>query len=167
MVANPPTEQPLRLAPQRTRPALATFTLKFHLLGLGPPHILNPERQQFGHAGSRVVEQHEEQVIPPTRPRVLGRCQERFNLRTREVADQGLDLPLEREGQNATRGRRQLRPQPIRQVVHEGAPRRQASVAGTDGVAPLLLQMIQKAQDGVGRPASHEAPRADRLKTAL
>ena len=131
----------------------ATFSLKLHLLGLGTQHILNPQRQQFGNAGARVVEQHEEQMIPPSRPRVCRRRQERFNLRTREEADQRLDLPLKREGQNASRGRRQLRPEPIRQVVHERAQRRQASVTGADGVAPALLQMIEKAQDGVGRQA--------------
>ena len=62
IVANPPTEQALRLAPQWKRAALATFALKFHLFGLGPQHILNPERQEFGNAGSRVIEQHEQQL---------------------------------------------------------------------------------------------------------
>src|ERR1017187_7593166 len=37
--ANPLAEQPLGLAPQWKRAALAPFTLKFHLLGLRSQHI--------------------------------------------------------------------------------------------------------------------------------
>ena len=57
--ANPLAEQPLGLAPQWKRAALAPFTLKFHLLGLRSQHILNSKGQQFRNARARVVEQQD------------------------------------------------------------------------------------------------------------
>src|ERR1019366_7616899 len=94
-------------------------------------------------------------VTPPPSPGTLyaGDHDKANPARDGQEADQRVDVPLEREGQNASRGRRQLWPKPIRQIVHERMQHRQAGVASTDAVAPALHQMIQKAQDAVGRQA--------------
>jgi hypothetical protein len=61
-------------------------------------------------------------MVPAAGPGILiGRRQQGFYLWLSEETDQALDLPLERNGQNAPGVRRQFRSQPIRQIADERA----------------------------------------------
>src|SRR5258708_1163981 len=99
-------------------------------------------------------------------PGAVGGRQDGFNLLTAEKADQPLHLPLERDAEDARDRRRQFGAQPVAQIMDKGTNGRQPRVARPDGVAALLLQVIEEAQHGVGLQ-DLQRPRAAATSAAL
>src|SRR5215475_818230 len=97
-----------------------------------------------------VIERQQQGIIPPPCPlRPVWRCEQGLHFRPREVADQVAVLPFEGNGEHPrdqpdTRGLTQGH------QADEGADRRQTDIAGTHGVASLLFEVLEKAENNGG-----------------
>ena len=102
----------------------------------------------FGDAGTRIVQQCQEDTIAPAAPgRSGGSFEDGGNLLARQVA-QGRPLQaFHRDGQDPLDNRQRGRVLG-RGVFQERPQRRKPRVAGADTVPPLLFQVVQEARDG-------------------
>jgi len=110
---------PSAFAPEGKTPVFAAFSPHFQVLGKIRQDVLDAEGEHFGDAGAGIVKQQKQQPVPASRPRVLGRFKDGFNLLAGEETQQGFNLALEGNGQNASGRHWQFGPEPVGQVTQK------------------------------------------------
>src|SRR5688572_24193663 len=90
-------------------------------------------------------------MIALSGPRVIGDGQDGFDFLAVEKTNEPLNMSFERNAQDAWECWRELRAEPVAQIVNKRANGCETSVAGPGTVAALVLQMIQEPENGIGR----------------
>src|SRR5215467_11414869 len=112
--------------------------------------LLTFERGDLGYPGAAVIHREQQRMVTPTHPaRLVGCCNEGVALRPRSIPNELLIFTLDGDRQDPRDHRNTL-------GITEGhkAEKRaqggQADVAGADGVASWLLQVVEKGEEGRG-----------------
>ena len=111
-------------------------------------HLGTAEGGHFGDSGATVIHGQQEGMIPSSDPRrAIGRREDGLDFLAGQIPNQLLILAFDGNRQDT---RDEIHPLGIaeRDKPKKAPNGREANVPGTDGIAPVLLQMGEKGENG-------------------
>ena len=112
--------------------------------------VADTQTDDLRHSCAGVVHQAEKRPISLARPGSrIRRLEDRLHLLARQKSKYGPVEPLHRDGQRLL-DHRERGKVVMGSILQEGTERRQTGVAAARAVLPILLQMIEEAEDQSG-----------------
>ena len=130
--------------PERDHALLSALTQQLHGTVIVLLHVLDPDGESFGDAGSGVVKKKKEQMIAASAPGVVHGLQECLHFALRKKAQQRAGKSFQGNGHDPLSLGDYFRSLACAHIAKKRAQRSQAQVAGSYTITTLLLEVLQK-----------------------
>jgi hypothetical protein len=147
----PGTDVPSGFLSEGHRALLSAFAQQLHGMVIVSLHVLHPDRESFGHAGSGVVEKKKEQMIAPSAPGIVHGLQEGLHFALRKKVQQRTGESFQGNCHDPLGLGDHFRSLACADIAKKRAQCSQAQVAGPYTITTLLFQVLQKGDQLSGR----------------